>query len=115
MVWQKCSGIRRSYLGLDPDSYKNILKINIQQNFVCKPLMGYDSQVSTLCHELSHFFRSQDSKHGGFGSDDIPVSGGFSKNKPYYSIASDLKNSGSQDVFKNSYNIERYFELIITE
>ncbi|MGB7799599.1 hypothetical protein [Buttiauxella sp.] len=102
-------------LGLNSDSYKNILKINIQQNFVCKPLMGYDSQASTLCHELSHFFRSQDGKHGGLGTDDMPVSGGFSKNKPYNSNASDLKSSGNQDVFKNSYNIEKYFELIIVE
>lgn len=100
-------------LGLNPESYGNVLKINIQQNFVCKPLMGFESQVSTLCHELSHFFRSQDNNHGGLGTDDMPVSGGFSKNKPYNSNASDLKNSGNQDVFKNAYNIERYFELII--
>jgi len=100
-------------LGLNPELYKNVLKINIQQNFVCKTLMGVDSKVSTLCHEFSHFFRSQDSKYGGLGTDDLPVSGGFSKSKPYSVNASSLKKSGSQDVFKNSYNIEKYFELIM--
>jgi|GEM_PF-814668 len=100
-------------LGLNPDLYKDNLKINIHQNFVCKPLMGYDSQVSTLCHELSHFFRSQDAKHGGMGTDDMPVSGGFDVAKGYYGYANDLKKMGSQDIFKNAYNIEGYFELII--
>ncbi|MGB7803634.1 hypothetical protein [Buttiauxella sp.] len=102
-------------LGLKPELYEKVLKINIHQNFVCKPLMGFDSQVSTLCHELSHFFRSQDTKHGGMGTDDMPMVGGFSATKEYIKYANDLKSVGDQDVFKNAYNIERYFELVIND
>ncbi|RJT19203.1 hypothetical protein [Buttiauxella izardii] len=97
---------------LDPDRYKEVLKINIFQNFVCKSLMGFDSQVSTLCHELSHFYRSgENGKDGGMGTEDMPTKGGYDPNKKYYEFASILKKWKSQYVFKNSYNVEQYFEI----
>ncbi|BCG10576.1 hypothetical protein [Buttiauxella agrestis] len=99
---------------LDPERYAEILRINIFQNFVCKPLMGVNSQASTLCHELSHFYRSgENGRDGGMGTEDMPTKGGYSKLKNYPTFATELKESKNQYVFKNSYNIERYFEILL--
>lgn len=101
--------------GLNPALYRTTLKINIFQNFVCKPLTGPGSQVSSLCHELSHFYRyGKNGIYGGMGTDDMPTTGGFAKAKAYIETANSLKRAGSQYVFKNAYNIERYFELQLT-
>lgn len=69
-------------LSLSLDLYETTLKINIFQHFVCKPLTGVESQVSSLCHELSHYYRSgENGKYGGMGTDDMPTKGGFSRGK----------------------------------
>jgi hypothetical protein len=97
---------------LNPESYGGTLKIYIYQKFACKPLSGKYSQVSTLCHELSHFYRhGVEGEYGGMGTDDIPVRLGDKSESGYLEKARDLKNEHSQYVFKNAYNIEQYFEL----
>ena len=115
-----------------PDEYKEQLEINIGYNFYLKKTMGPDSKVSTLCHEISHFYRveSKDEIHvseenekeyrgkwGGVGTDDLPNDGDYKhttdengENK-YIKYRKDLKKSCSLDVFKNAYNFELYFEL----
>ncbi|HCB2209310.1 TPA: hypothetical protein MYR09_004401 [Citrobacter farmeri] len=101
---------------LKPDLYKKTLRVNICQNFVCKPLTGPESQVSTLCHELSHFYRNGvNGEYGGLGTDDIPTKGGFGKEKHYVGDANKLRDAHNQYVFKNAYNIERYFELQLND
>lgn len=97
---------------MNPVFYNSTLRINICQNFVCKPLTGKNSRVSTLCHELSHFYRNgAQGEYGGMGTDDMPTKGGFNNNKSYVKNADALKIEHSQYVFKNAYNVERYFEL----
>lgn len=98
-------------LGLNIDRYNKILRINIYQNFIGKPLMGFESQTSTLCHELSHFYRSGDNGiFGGMGTIDMSKKG---RERLYYEYANELIDTSSQYVFKNSYNIEKYFELVL--
>lgn len=102
-------------IALSEERYSEVLKINIMQNFVCKPLTGPNSQVSTLCHELSHFYRCGEfGELGGMGTDDMPTEGGYSKDKKYIDYANNLRKGGSQYVFRNAYNIEKYFEIELT-
>lgn len=101
----------QTYL-LNPIFYKSTLRVNIYQNFVCKPLTGKNSKVSTLCHEFSHFYRDgAQGEYGGMGTDDMPTKGGYSNTKPYVKNANEFRDEHNQYVFKNAYNIERYFEL----
>ncbi|HCD2802472.1 TPA: hypothetical protein ACWQLM_001071 [Escherichia coli] len=99
-------------IGLSPDQYKETLRIEILQNFKKKPFSGRESHVSTLCHELSHFCRYFiDGKHcGGMGTDDVPTEE-FDPNFRYTGYARDLVKAHDLMVFKNAYNIERYFEI----
>ncbi|MGK9174946.1 hypothetical protein KXR87_17280 [Yokenella regensburgei] len=102
--------------GLHPDLYGKILTVNIFQNFICKPLTGWNSQVSTLCHEFSHFYRhGSEGEYGGMGTDDIPIDTKDKNETGYLLKANDLVKKNSQYVFKSAYNIERYFELNLTE
>lgn len=115
-----------------PDNYKKQLEINIGYNFCLKKLMGPDSKASTLCHEISHFYRveskdeilvsEKDEKKprgtwGGVGTDDLPNDGDYKHTEDasgeniYIKYRNDLKKTGSLDVFKNAYNFELYFEL----
>jgi hypothetical protein len=102
----------------DPKEYKENLEINIGQNFVCKPLMGVNSKVSTICHEISHFDRfgyigdKIKGQWGGVGTDDLPL-GDHKKDGKYITYAAELLENHSLDVFKNAYNFERYFQIIV--
>ncbi|EFB5172144.1 hypothetical protein KYK43_003296 [Escherichia coli] len=103
-------------LYLKPTLFESILRVNIYQRFVCKELTGPESQVSSLCHELSHFYRTgENGKYGGMGTDDMPIEGGFSRDKNYLGEANRLKSEGDQYVFKNAYNIEKYFECHLSD
>lgn len=39
----------------------------------------------------------------------MPTKGGFSRGKNYLGTARNLRNNGNQYVFKNAYNVEKYF------
>lgn len=115
-----------------PDKYKEQLEVNIGHNFYLKKTMGADSRASTLCHEISHFYRverkgeiwaSEKDKTesrgpwGGVGTDDLPNDGdykhttGENGENIHITYRKDLKASHNLDVFKNAYNFELYFEL----
>ncbi|WP_330985826.1 MULTISPECIES: hypothetical protein [Enterobacterales] len=109
-----------------PEQYREKLEINIGYNFCKKKLMGPDSKVSTLCHEVSHFHRverkneiwnSEQEKAnsrgpwGGVGTDDLPNDGDHKNDDKYIQHREKLKGAHSLEVFENSYNFELYFEL----
>ncbi len=109
-----------------PDQYKNKLEIHIGYNFCKKKLMGPDSKVSTLCHEVSHFHRverknavwtsAQDKINsrgpwGGVGTDDLPNNGDHKDDNTYIIYRNELRDAHSLKVFENAYNFELYFEL----
>ncbi|WP_373240549.1 hypothetical protein [Kluyvera ascorbata] len=117
-----------------PDKYKEQLEINIGYNFCSKKMMGPDSKVSTLCHEISHFYRVESKNEmpvsennekksrgtwGGVGTDDLPNDGDYKHTEDadgeniYIKYRKDLKERHSLDVFKNAYNFELYFELCV--
>ncbi|WP_000796675.1 hypothetical protein [Escherichia sp. TW15838] len=112
-----------------PEEYKTSLEIHIGYGFKEKDVMGEDSRVSTLCHEVSHFYRvehinaSEEDREkskgpwGGVGTDDLPndkdykhVTGETGGNV-YDEYKDKLKEEYSLDVFRNAYNFELYFEL----
>lgn len=65
-------------LNILPNKYKENIRIEILNKFNALPnLMGYNSQVSTLCHELSHLiiYKENDIFYGGMGTDDILPNG----------------------------------------
>ncbi|HFI2553798.1 TPA: peptidase M35 [Escherichia coli] len=67
---------------------------------------GYDSQVSTLCHEFSHLSEV-------LYTDDLSPPGKNSETtsaEEYREHAENLVKAKSRDVMINGYNIERYFE-----
>jgi len=71
-------------------------KINIGKKFYKAPLTGRDSQVVTLCHEMSHF-------------DDILATKDLGGSSPrQYAIA--LAAKGDERTMQSSYNFEMYFE-----
>lgn len=92
-------------IALDISKYSTTLKIDIGQKFVNAPLYGVDSQVCTLCHELSHFMRYVDEVDaGGMSTDDI------TGNKKPREIAIKMRDKKDPQLFLNAYNIEMYFE-----
>ncbi|PNP64531.1 peptidase M35 [Escherichia coli] len=67
---------------------------------------GYDSQVSTLCHEFSHLSEV-------LYTDDLSPPGKNAETtsaEEYREHAENLVKTKSRDVMINGYNIERYFE-----
>ncbi|MDV2865164.1 hypothetical protein [Phytobacter ursingii] len=86
--------------------YQKRITIDILQNFTCKKTTGKSSQVSTLCHELSHLFTIWDGVqyYGGLSSDDLGKGREIAN-------AIDLSTRHDPKVFKNAYNIEKYFEI----
>lgn len=86
----------------------------------CANVMGVDSRVATLCHEMSHFDKHYvDPMLGGMGTSDYDVDGKKHSTRELdkWSIqehrlgADKLVKTGDSNVFDNAYNIERYFEL----
>lgn len=69
--------------------------INIGKKFSKAPLNGSDSQVVTLCHEMSHF-------------DDILGTEDLGGNSPR-NFAKSLADAGDERTMQNSYNFELYF------
>lgn len=105
-------------------------KINIGINFIgrkggnglraCATVMGEDSRVATLCHEMSHFVKKwSDPSLGGMGTGDYDDTGRRLKRrekdswsaKQHNDGADLLVKNGSELVFDNAYNIERYFRI----
>ncbi|KFC83329.1 hypothetical protein [Buttiauxella agrestis] len=97
-------------------------RINAKNMRACGEVMGESSRVSTLCHEISHFKKKfVDSSLGGMGTVDYDVDG--HRREPteedkwtlieHQSGAMKLIDKGSENVFDNSYNIEKYFEIIV--
>ncbi|HDR2473209.1 hypothetical protein PVM12_19915 [Enterobacter soli] len=86
--------------------YQKKITIDILQNFTCKKPTGKASQASTLCHELSHLFTIWDGVqyYGGLSSDDLGKGREIAN-------ARDLIDTHDSKVFKNAYNIEKYFEI----
>ncbi|WP_446028858.1 M35 family metallo-endopeptidase [Lelliottia amnigena] len=70
--------------------------INIGKKFYKAALIGKDSQVVTLCHEMSHF-------------DDILATKDLGGNSPR-KYAINLAAKGDERTMQNSYNFEMYFE-----
>lgn len=110
-------------------SQQRDFKINIGINFTgrindknvrtCLANTGINSRVATLCHEMSHFEKNfVDPTLGGMETLDYESDG--SKPLPnqdnssyagHLAGADKLVREGSKDVFNNSYNIERYFQI----
>ncbi|ELX9482885.1 hypothetical protein ACM7Y8_004815 [Escherichia coli] len=86
--------------------YRDKITVEILQNFTCKEKTGEQSHVSTICHELSHLFIIRDGNqyYGGLSSDDLGKGRELSN-------AGELKTAHDKLVFKNAYNIEKYFEI----
>lgn len=95
-------------------------RLNDNQKRVCMNVTGDDSRVSTLCHELSHFVKHYaDPTVGGMGTYDYDVrgkkhsrttidTGTFAQHKAGADL---LVRLHDENVFDNSYNIERYFQI----
>lgn len=94
-----------NFIKVDEHVYANVNsfdlehKINIGRKFRKSPLTGKDSQVVTLCHEMSHF-------------DDILAARDLGGDHPR-SFAEELIKNGSEQTMQSSYNFEMYFEKII--
>ncbi|SUW65140.1 Uncharacterised protein [Buttiauxella agrestis] len=97
-------------------------RINANNFRTCEIVMGKGSRVASLCHEISHFEKTfLDSSIGGIGTADYDVNGQKPKSrkddkwsyKQHLEGAKKLVNKGSENVFDNAYNIEKYFEIIV--
>ncbi|HDS8835162.1 hypothetical protein [Escherichia coli] len=99
-------------IGVSPDKYVDVVTIRIGQRFVCKPMTGKDSKVSSLCHELTHLVRyGPNGMYGGMQSEDMPVDKELQNAKEYDIFADKLIKNKDIILFENAYNIERYFEI----
>ncbi|EAS1760954.1 hypothetical protein OY11_24550, partial [Salmonella enterica] len=70
-------------------------RINIGKKFIKAPVTGSESQVVTLCHEMSHF-------------DDILGTEDLGGGNPR-SFAKKLADNGDERTMQSSYNFEMYF------
>ncbi|WP_080993357.1 M35 family metallo-endopeptidase [Trabulsiella odontotermitis] len=90
-----------NFIKLDENVYASVNstdldhKINIGRKFSKAPLTGQDSQVVTLCHEMSHF-------------DDILGTKDLGENNPKQ-YAKSLARLKDERTMQNSYNFELYF------
>ena len=114
---------------IKPSQYSEGLEINIGHNFTTKKLMGANSKVSTLCHEISHFNRVENESYkkeeyvdgkdqqkyrgswGGVSTRDLPEGKDHKHDGGYEKYRDILKKQHSIDVLKNAYNFEMYFEI----
>ena len=106
-------------------NYKVYIGINftgrLKNNGVrsCMNIMGEDSRVSTLCHEMSHFVKKFAApSEGGMGTSDydenchkIQEGEDNSSYEEHKNGAEKMIKNGDQRVFDNAYNIERYFQI----
>lgn len=93
-------------------------EIAIGGKFFNHSLFGKDSQVSTLCHEMSHFVESGlGGISGGMGTDDLNKDGLPIDASPteHNNAANNFVRTHNPIVFRNAYNIERYFEISLDE
>ncbi|HBA6820088.1 TPA: hypothetical protein J1W43_003790 [Escherichia coli] len=94
-------------------------RINDKNMRVCSTVMGARGRVSTLVHELSHFEKNfTNPTLGGMGTLDYEADGSKplpnqdnSSYQGHLDGAALLVREKSEDVFNNSYNIEKYFEI----
>ncbi|EDW1644215.1 hypothetical protein ACVUCS_004534 [Salmonella enterica subsp. enterica] len=88
--------------------YQKRITVDILQRFIHQDITGEDSQASTLCHELSHLLLIWDGEryYGGLSSNDLGEGNEVAN-------ARDLRDKLDPKVFKNAYNIEKYFEIVI--
>ncbi|WHP31569.1 M35 family metallo-endopeptidase [Trabulsiella odontotermitis] len=90
-----------NFIKLDENVYASVNstdldhKINIGRKFSKAPLTGQDSQVVTLCHEMSHF-------------DDILGTKDLGEKNPKQ-YAKKLAKLKDERTMQNSYNFELYF------
>ncbi len=87
-------------------------EVNIAGKFFKASVFGKDSQVSTLCHEMSHFVKTgAGGITGGMNTDDLNKDGLpiDTTAKNHTDAADNFIKKKSPLVFKNAYNIERYF------
>lgn len=93
-------------------------KIFIAHKFLNLAVTGENSQVSTLCHEMSHFARTGEGGiNGGMGTGDLNASGkdAFLSEEGHKAAAIQMVNKHSENVFHSAYNIEKYFESLLDE
>lgn len=81
------------YASVNPTDLEH--KISIGKKFLKAPVTGAESQVVTLCHEMSHF-------DDILGTEDL---GGQSPR----SFAKSLAKIGDERTMQSSYNFEMYF------
>ncbi|EAV1733882.1 peptidase M35 [Salmonella enterica] len=98
--------------------------INIGGNFEYRQgrkqsISGKESQVATLCHEMSHLqWYYKDNNKGGMWTQDYISLKEFATSRAneisyeaHVQVANVLFRSGNDQIFENAYNIERYFEV----
>ncbi|WP_330985861.1 MULTISPECIES: hypothetical protein [Enterobacterales] len=126
------SGMPKTFSAYVNEQKQDDYKVHIGINFtgrveggntrVCATVMGSDSRVTTLCHEMSHFVKIfADPEHGGMGTSDYDVKGrkpaSGQKDKDtilqHQSGANDMVIRNDYNVFDNAYNIEKYFEITL--
>lgn len=97
-------------------------RIKVNNVRACEVVMGKGSRVATLCHEISHFEKTfLDFSRGGMGTGDYDVDGRRPERnendkwtyEQHLEGAKKLVRIGSENVFDNAYNIEKYFEIIV--
>ncbi|WBM70189.1 hypothetical protein OH773_18895 [Buttiauxella sp. WJP83] len=87
----------------------------------CMSVMGEDSRVSTLCHEMSHFVKKfAEPSQGGMGTSDYDENCHKKKHEDgedkssfeqHKDGANKMVKKEDPNVFDNAYNIERYFQI----
>lgn len=79
-------------------------------------MTGENSQISTLCHEISHFARTgEGGVNGGMGTGDLNASGKevFLSEDGHKIASIQMVNKHGESVFHCTYNIEKYFENLL--
>lgn len=107
-----CGGFTARVNELSDRNYK----IYIAHKFINLEVTGKNSQVGTLCHEMSHFARAGvGGINGGMGTGDLNANGedAFLSKQGHIDAADEMVNKHSKRVFNSAYNIERYFEVLL--
>ena len=91
-------------------------QVYIAGKFGKMKLLGRNSQVSTLCHEMSHFcMTGEGGMGGGMNTQDMNAQGqpAFLSESAHLDAAKIMVSRHDQRVFNSAYNIEKYFELTL--